>query len=518
MMKMGAPHNFSPIQEPGLSVSEDAGTLFSVLSVSVMSMLVICLLSVIEPEWAKTIFIGARRWSVINLDWLLVSSANLLLIISLILAISPLGKRRLGSQPKEFSNIAWFSMVAFTGFGLTLVFWGVTEPVAFFTDWWGVPFNQTAQTENAAELALSASYYHWGLHPWAIYGMTALAIAHSHFVKSLPLSLSSAFYPILKQQPNSFCAKLIDSITVIATLLGVVTTLGLGARQAAKTLEHLYDIPNSLLSQSVIILVVSSILFVIMQRGLNKGIKRISLFNLILVGVFLAAFLILSEASGSARLVTNASLHYLKSFVALSEWSQRDDLKFFHGWTVFYWLWWFSWAPFIGLFIARISRGRSIRECVIGIIILPTILTYAWFSILGGTGLEQLLQGVSNIVEPRLSPSTAMFNMLSTMPLGQWLSATAILLVLLCFITTSDSSLYIIRKLTNRSNERHNGKKLPQFWLLLQTVLALSLLTFGGKKALESVQSASLLIGVLMSILLLLSSVCLILSLKQNKI
>ena len=517
-MKVGSPQSIDVSSNSEIPIgSNKSGLFINVLTISLLGIVLVCLLSLFEPEWAKSVFVGTRRWSVINLDWFLVLSANVLLIFCVILALSPWGKIRLGKQAKSFSDLSWFAMVTFTGFGLTLIFWGVTEPLAFYTDWWGVPFNQTAKTAPAAELGLAASLYHWGLHPWAIYATTAIVVAYASYNKSLPLSLSSALSPLLKGRHHAWSVKLIDSMTVIVTLLGVATTLGLGSRQAAKTLEHLYGIPNDQISQGAFILVISLILLAVMQKGLNQGIRRMSQVGLCLVVVFLLLFLVVSDISSAMGLIGNSSLRYLENFVAFSQWDDRSDLKFFHGWTVFYWLWWFSWAPFIGLFLAKISQGRSIRESVFGMVLLPTILTYIWFMLLGGVSLDQVIQGVSHIIEPRLSPSTALFNLLQTLPLGQWLSLIAMGLVLVCFITTSDSSLYIINRLSMGKNSRKGNQKFSQFWVLIQASIAFSLLIFGGKKALESVQSASLILGIVICVLLLLSSACLIWHLKQDK-
>jgi len=516
-MKLGSPQNLSNESlskkiQPIIEINKQP----PVFIVSLISIMLITLISLLQPEWAKTVFIGARRWSVINLDWLFMMSANFLLILSIVLAISPLGKKRLGNSPKEFSNLAWISMVLTTGFGLTLVFWSVAEPTAFYSDWWGIPFKHAANTPAAAELALSASLYHWGLHPWAIYGMTALAIAYASYNKALPLKLSSAFYPVLRHGVGKNIGLMIDSLAVIATLLGVATTMGLGARQAGKALAYLYDIPNNLYSQGAFILITSALLLLILQKGLSKGIKRISQVNLILVLLFLVVILAVSGLNTVIGYVVNTPLLYLDKLAEFSQWDGRKDLKFFHGWTIFYWLWWFSWAPFIGLFVARISRGRTVRECVICIIILPTLFTSVWFSVLGGLSLEQIMLGVGDVLSPRLSPSTAIFQMLASLPLGQYLSFIAMILVLFCLVTTSDSSLYVMTTLTC-VKEGGSKARLSQFWTLAQGGLAIGLLLIGGKKALESVQSASLLIGVLMSVLLVVASICLLINLKQEK-
>lgn len=516
MMKMGNSQNTLSNNHVMVS-SGDINKSSPVLIMSMMAILAIALITFIQPEWAKSIFVGARRWSVINLDWLFMVSANLLLILSLVLVVSPLGKRRLGNSPKEFSNLAWISMIMASGFGLTLVFWGVAEPAAFYSDWWGTPFNQVSKTPEAAALALSASLYHWGLHPWAIYGMTALAVANAYYNKALPLKLSSAFNPVLKHRWGNVMGLYLDSLAVIATILGVATTLGLGARQVGKALAYLYDIPNTLYSQSMFIVLTSVLLLLVLRMGLNNGIKKFSQVNLVLVVLFLVTIFAVADINNLLGHLVNTPILYLENVVGLSLWSGRVDLKFFHGWTIFYWLWWFSWAPFIGMFIAKISRGRTIRECVLAIIVLPTFLTSVWFSVLGGLSLEQIMQGITRVIEPNLSPSTAIFQMLGQLPLGQWLSFIAMILVLLCLVTTADSSLYVVMKLTQVSADSSNSRR-AQFWALMQGTLAIGLLLIGGKKALESVQSASLLIGVLMSVLLVISSVCLMINLKQQKV
>jgi BCCT family betaine/carnitine transporter len=434
-----------------------------------------------------------------------------------VLGVSPLGKRQLGNKPKEFSNLAWISMIIASGFGLTLVFWGIAEPAAFYSDWWGTPFNQVANTPAAAKLALSASLYHWGLHPWAIYGMTGLAVAYGYYNQALPLKLSSAFSPILRYRWGNLIAVNIDSLAVIASVLGVATTLGLGARQVGKALAYLYGVPNSIYSQSLFIVIISVALLLVLHKGLHNGIKALSRVNLFLLMLFLVAIFTFADINRLLGHLVNTPIHYLKNVIGLSMWDGRVDLKFFHGWTIFYWLWWFSWAPFMGVFLAKISRGRSVRECVFAFIILPTLFTSVWFSVLGGLSLDQIIQGVDSVLVPRLSPSTAIFQMLGQLPLGQYLSFSAMVLVLLCLVTTADSSLYVVMTLTQLTGTSSRSKG-SQFWTLVLGGLAIGLLLIGGKQALETVQSASLLIGVLMSILLMVSSVFLVINLKQEKV
>ena len=519
-MKMSHPQGLGALT-PASKTDENRKILdkFSpVFFIAITAILIIVLLSLFQPDWAKSILIGGRRWSVINLDWLFMLCANSLLLLSLILAISPMGKKRLGDSLPEFSNLSWHAMIITTGLGLTLVFWGVAEPAAFYTDWWGVPLNVEPKTPTAVELSLSASLYHWGLHPGAIYCMTGLAIAYACYNKGLPLKISSIFHPILKQQTQKVSGKVIDSLAVIATVFGIATTMGLGARQAAKALEYLYGIPNTLMSQSALIIFTSVVLVIVMQKGLNKGIKRFSLLNISAALIFAFALMLLNDPISTFAVVVNTPITYIENLVAFSQWSDRTDLKFFHGWTIFYWIWWFSWAPFIGMFMARISKGRSIRECVFAVVLMPTLFLVLWFGVLGGIGLEQITQNVGTILEPRLSPSTALFKMLEILPLSQWLSLVAIVLVLLCFVSTSDSSIYVIEMLTRKNADASASKGLTQFWVLIQGSVALCLLVFGGKKALESVQSASLLIGVLMCLLLFIASVCFVYSLKQQDV
>lgn len=517
-MKMSQPQNVAAISQGGKARenSLNLANLSPVLLLSVGIILVILLACLLTPEWAKSVFVGGRRWSVINLDWFFVLSANLLLGLCLVLAVTPLGKRKLGTEDVQFSNFAWYSMIIMTGVGLTLVFWGVTEPAAFYTDWWGVPFNHVAQSKEAKSLALAASVYHWGLHPWAIYSVTGLAVAYASYNKGLPLRLSSIFYPILKTHTYKFSGNLIDVLAVVATIFGVATTMGLGARQAAKSLEYLYAIPNTLMSQSVLILIASALLFLVMHLGLVKGIKKFSLANLLLACVFAICLVFLTDLNAALSVFGNTAIEYISNFVALSQWSERTDLKFFHGWTVFYWIWWFSWAPFIGIFIAKISKGRSIRECIFAILVVPSLFSLFWFSSLGGIGLEQITQGLGSIMEPRLSPTTALFKMLSLLPFSQVLAFVAITLVLLCFVSTSTASIYALELLT-RNNVTIKSKVVSHFWVFVQAGVAMSLLIFGGKKALESAQSASLLVGVLLCLLLLLASACLLYNLKKDK-
>lgn len=486
-----------------------------VFFISMALLIATLVLTLLVPDLAKSLFVGGRRWSVVNLDWFFIISANAVLLLCFILAISPIGKRRFGDELPRYSYFSWYAMIIMTGVGLTLVFWGIAEPAAFYTDWWGVPLNVEPKTAAAAELALSASLYHWGLHPWAIYSLTALMVAYACYNKGQPFKLSAIFYPVIKPQ-NHIATHLIDTLAVLATVFGVATTMGLGVRQAGNALEYLYGIPNTLMNQSLLLVATSIVLMFVLQKGLSKGIKGFNLTNFMLVLVFAFTLVAVADFKGVISILTNTSVSYVVNFAEFSQWYDRTDLKFFHGWTVFYWIWWFSWAPFIGIFIAKISAGRSIRECILAIVLIPSLFSLFWFSVSGGVGLEQISQGIDSIITPRLSPSTAVFKMLESLPLSQWLSLMAISLVLLCFVSTSNASIYVLEVLTRKGGEKRS-RVLTQFWVLVQGGLALMLLIFGGKKALESVQSASLLIGVVMCLSLVLASFCFMYNLKQDR-
>ena len=436
---------------------------------------------IIDPATSKE-FLDGLKWQIIGtFDSLFMWSANIFVIFCLALIVSPFGKIRLGGDDAkaDYSRLSWIAMLFAAGMGIGLMFWGVAEPLAYYTGWYETPLNVVANTPEAAELALGATMFHWGLHPWSIYGVVALSMAFFAYNKGLPLSIRSAFYPILGDRTWGWPGHIIDIFAVLATLFGLATSLGLGAQQAAAGFHHVFGIEAGLTLQITIIVVVTLLAVISVVRGLEGGVKVISNINMLLA-VALLIFVALVTFAVSMGTIPTTVMGYIKNIIPLSNPIGREDEAWMHGWTVFYWAWWISWSPFVGMFIARISRGRTVREFLSTVLIVPTVVTILWMSVFGGIAIDQVINNVGTLGSKGLTEvPLAMFQMFDSLPLGNLLSMLAVLLVLVFFITSSDSGSLVIDSITA------GGKidaPIPQriFWAVIEGAIAAVLLWVGG--------------------------------------
>ncbi|MBJ7551317.1 BCCT family transporter [Marinomonas ostreistagni] len=460
------------------------------------------------PAAAKEWLNGAKGWSINSFDWLFMIGGNIFVLFCLALILLPVGKVRLGGSEArpEFTTLSWFSMLFAAGMGIGLMFWSVAEPVAYFTDWWGTPLNVEARTDEAASAAMGATMFHWGLHPWAIYGVVALALAFFSFNKGLPLTIRSAFYPLIGERCWGPIGHVIDIIAVIATIFGLATSLGLGATQAAGGLNFLFGVENTISTQIGIIIVVTSIAVLSVMRGLDGGVKVLSNINMTLAAVLVLFVAIFGSLIGFFGHLFSTTVSYVEYIIPLSNWIGRDDNKFYEGWTVFYWAWWVSWSPFVGMFIARVSKGRTVREFMIAVLLVPTLVSIIWMSAFGGQAIDQVQGGVGALAGGLGDVSSAMFQMLENLPLSTLTSIVAIILVLVFFITSSDSGSLVIDSITA------GGKvetPVPQriFWASMVGLIAGVLLFGGGSEALSSLQAGAVTTGLPFTVILLLMCV-----------
>ncbi|SBT17526.1 Glycine betaine transporter OpuD [Marinomonas gallaica] len=479
-----------------------------VFTTSAVAIIAFIAFALIFPGQAKDWMVGARGWSIETFDWLFMIGGNIFVLFCLALIVLPVGKIRLGGNEArpEFSTMSWFSMLFAAGMGIGLMFWSVAEPVAYYTDWWGTPLNVEANTPEAASAAMGAVMFHWGLHPWAIYGVVALALAFFSFNKGLPLTIRSAFYPLLGERCWGPIGHCIDIIAVIATIFGLATSLGLGASQAAGGLSFLFGIENNISTQIGIIIVVTSIAVVSVMRGLDGGVKVLSNINMILAGILVLFVAIFGSITGFFGHIFSTTVSYAEYIFPLSNWIGRDDNKFYEGWTVFYWAWWISWSPFVGMFIARVSKGRTVREFMIAVLLVPTVVSIIWMSAFGGQALDQVQGGVGQLAGGLGDVSSAMFQMLENLPLQTLTSIVAIILVLVFFITSSDSGSLVIDSIAA------GGKvetPVPQriFWATMVGLIAGVLLFGGGSEALSSLQAGAVTTGLPFIVILLLMCV-----------
>ncbi|WP_420797855.1 BCCT family transporter [Halorhodospira halochloris] len=469
---------------------------------------------------AKVALDAALEFSRVNFDWLFLIAGNIFVIFCLLLIVLPVGKVRIGGPDAkpDFSVLSWFAMLFAAGMGIGLMFWSVAEPVAFYTDWWGTPLNVEAETEQGARAALGATIYHWGLHPWAIYGIMALALAFFAYNKGLPMTVRSAFYPLLGERTWGPIGHIIDLLAVLATVFGLATSLGLGAQQAASGLSYIFTgVPNTLATQIAVIVAVTSIALISVLRGIDRGIKILSNINISIAGLLMLYIIVNAGAIAFAGYVYTTGTGYLETFLPLSNPVGREDTKFLHDWTVFYWAWWISWSPFVGMFIARVSRGRSVREFMTAVLIVPTAVTIFWIAAFGGTGVEQAREGIGNLAAGLGDDeSMALFHMLNELPLAMLTSAIGVFLVLIFFVTSSDSGSLVIDSIT--SGGKTNAPEVQRiYWVILQGLIAGTLLYAGGDAALEALQSGAVTAGLPFTVVLLLICASLFLGLRHEQ-
>ena len=487
------------------------------ISAGLVCIFLIALL-VIDPQTSKA-FLDGLKWKIIgSFDSLFMWSANIFVIFCLALVVSPYGKIRLGGDDAkaDYSRVSWIAMLFAAGMGIGLMFWGVAEPVAYYTGWYETPLNVTAFTPEAAQMALGATMFHWGLHPWAIYGVVALSLAFFAYNKGLPLSIRSIFYPILGDRTWEWPGHVVDILAVLATLFGLATSLGMGAQQAASGLHHVFGIEASFSLQMMIIVGVTFLAVVSVVRGIEGGVKVISNINM-LIAIALFLFVALVTLAISMGTIPNTVMGYIKNIIPLSNPIGREDQAWMHGWTVFYWAWWISWSPFVGMFIARVSRGRTIREFLIAVLIVPTIVTVLWMSVFGGNAIDQVANKIGTLGSEGLTDvPLAMFQMFDALPFGSILSMIGVLLVLVFFITSSDSGSLVIDSITA------GGKidaPIPQriFWASIEGAIAAILLWVGGTEAIQALQAGAISTGLPFTIILLVMCVSLLMGLRTEK-
>ncbi len=472
------------------------GKVFSIsaLAIVLFVVLTLALRSEVEP-----LFTAIRGWLTSNLAWFFLGSANIFVLLCLGLIVSPLGKVRLGGKEAvaDYSYIGWFSMLFAAGMGIGLMFYGVAEPMSHFssamggtsvengvrTDW--APLGAAAgDAQAAAGLSMAATIFHWGLHPWAIYAIVALALALFSFNKGLPMSIRSIFYPLLGERVWGWPGHVIDILAVLATLFGLATSLGLGAQQAAAGLDYLFGIGATDTSKVLLVIGITIIALMSVLAGLDKGVKRLSEINMVLAILLLLFIIVVGPTLAILTGFFSNLGSYLVNLPALSNPFGRADANFSQGWTAFYWAWWISWSPFVGMFIARVSRGRTVREFLVAVLLVPSLVSVLWMTAFGGTALGQFIgDGFTGVQDAALE--LKLFVMLGELPLTQISSFIGIILVVVFFVTSSDSGSLVIDTIT--AGGKVNAP-IPQraFWAILQGVVAIALLLGGGLVALQA--------------------------------
>lgn len=439
-----------------------------------------------------------------NVGWFFILLVNGLLIFTVYLAMSKFGKIRIGGQDakSEFSKSGWFAMLFSAGMGIGLLFWGVSEPISHFNS---NPIVDNADKIMAAKSAMGITFLHWGVHAWTVYAIVGLALAFFTFNRKLPLTIRSIFYPLLGKRIYGRLGDLIDIISVIATLFGLATSLGFGVQQINAGLNYLFGFEISTTVQIILIVVITGFATISLVLGLDKGIRVLSNWNMRLALFILVFLLIIGPTSFLLKSFVQNIGHYVAEFFELSFWTEsykgvNESKHWQNSWTVFYWAWWISWSPFVGIFIARISKGRTIREFILGVLLVPALLTFLWISVFGGSAIFQELMGNSAITEAtNENVATAIYKLMEQYPFPFFSSIFIVILVASFFVTSSDSGSMVVDTLT--SGGRHNsptGQKI--FWASMEGLIAATLLLGGGLAAL---QTATILTGLPFAILLI---------------
>ena len=441
-------------------------------------------------ELAGEVFNQLQSFITHRFRWLFIILMNVAVVFSLYIALSRYGDIRLGHQTEhpEYSLLSWFGMLFSAGIGIGLLYWGTAEPLYHFMS---PPMGQ-AETVEAAKQAMSISFLHWGIHAWALYCVVALSLAYFHYRRGLPLSIRSVLYPLIGQKIYGKWGHVVDTLavfgTMFGTMFGVVTSLGLGAMQINAGFSNVFGIPNNVPVQLCLIAIITAMATLSVMMGLDKGIKRLSDINIVLT-VLLLGFMLLF---GPTQFIIDSFIenigNYASQLIPLGFWSEAySNTDWQANWTIFYWAWWVSWSPFVGIFVARISRGRTIREFIFGVLFIPMLLLFFWFTTFGGSAVHMELMGNYGLIEAvKADYGSAIFKLIEYYPLTKPLTLVIVVMIMLWFVTSSDSASLVIDMLTAGGDT--NPPKIQRlFWALSQGVIAAVLLVAGGLSALQAV-------------------------------
>ncbi|ERJ19151.1 High-affinity choline transport protein [Salinisphaera shabanensis E1L3A] len=482
-------------------------------SVAVIGVLVV--FGAVFPEKANTFFSGMQSWLISTFGWLYLGAVGAYLIFCIVLALSRYGQFRLGPDHSEpdFSYISWFAMLFSAGMGIGLMFYGVAEPVMHYAN----PPQGTSETAEAARSAMRITFFHWGMHAWAIYAVVGLCLAYFSFRRDLPLRMSSALYPLIGKRISGPIGNAVDILAVFGTLFGVATSLGFGAQQVNSGLNFLFSVPEGLSTQIVLICIITAMATTSVVLGLDGGIRRVSELNLWLAAALLLFVIVMGPTLFIFQSLIQNIGNYMSSVVDMTfnSWvyTGNDDTEtFMSSWTLFYWAWWISWSPFVGMFVARVSRGRTIREFVLGVLLVPVGATFLWLTAFGDGALHMIMiDGMTTVLDAvDENTSTALFVFLEQFPFTWLTSILGTMLVITFFVTSSDSGSLVIDILTAK-----DGDEPPVwqriFWAVLEGLVAIVLLAAGGIGAL---QAASLASALPITVIILIMAYCLYRSLS----
>lgn len=488
-----------------LSKFMEKQTSFNPLVIGATLFFVVLLVAMIliAPEQTQTLLNAAKSGIFANFSWFYVLAFSVFLGFLVILSVSSLGNIKLGNDEEEpeFGFLSWLAMLFAAGMGVGLMFFGVAEPLTHY-----LSDITTGSAEHKQQEALLHTLFHWGIHAWSVYGMIALALAYFGFRYKLPLALRSCFYPLLKERINGKLGDLIDIMALLATLFGIITTLGFGASQLGAGLHQLGWISeNSFSLQIVVIAVVMSLATFSAISGVGKGVKILSELNLTLAFCLLIFVLVAGPTLYLLSAFSDNIGTYLSNLVQLSFKTyvyEQEHIDWFSGWTILYWAWWCSWAPFVGLFIARISKGRTIREFIFGVLVIPSMFGILWFTVFGNTAIWLNNGEAAGILGQMISsPETLLFKFLDYLPLSSVTGLVSLVVISLFFITSADSGIYVLNNIASRDKSLVAPRWQAMMWGILMSVVAIVLMQAGG---LANLQTMTLLVALPFAMLMLL--------------
>ncbi|MDO0824738.1 glycine betaine uptake BCCT transporter [Desulfosporosinus nitroreducens] len=464
----------------------------AIFSFSAVIMVLFVFWTLCQPKEAGDTFNAVQQFITENFGWSYLIGVTFFLFFALFIALSKYGNIILGKdcEKPEYSTLSWFSMLFAAGMGIGLIFWGVAEPMTHYAS---PPFGQPSTIESA-QIAMRYTFFHWGLHPWSVFAVIGLSMAYFQFRKGLPALVSSTLYPLLGEQGlKGWIGKLVDILAVFSTIFGMATSLGLGAMQIGTGLNYAYGLPTGNTTTIVIIAVITALFITSAVTGIERGIKFLSKVNMLLLFVILTFMLII----GPTRFILNGFVEtigsYVQNIIQMSLWADAYNTNpgWVKGWTIFYWAWWVAWGPFVGAFIARISRGRTVREFILGVVIAPALMSFIWMGVMGNSALYiDVFQHGGIATQVAKDMSTAIFAMFQYYPLAGVLTSLTTLIISIFFITSADSATYVMAMFTS-GGELNPKAGLKIFWGLVVGAAAIALMAAGGLAALQTASIVS---------------------------
>ena len=484
-----------------------------VLNVSIVILLVLVIIGAFLPDLLESVTANAQAFITDSFGWYYLIVVTFFVIACLYLLISPVGKIKLGKKEDkpEFSRLAWLAMLFSAGMGIGLVFYGTAEPLSHYA--LSSPTNEVGTNQGMKD-SMRYTFFHWGIHAWAVYGIVALSLAYTTFRKGGNSLISTTLRPLLGKSIDGTLGKIVDIMAIIATVSGIATTLGFGAVQINGGLSFLYDIPSNFTTQFIIIAIVTVLFIISALSGVGKGIKILSNSNMILAFILFLFVFLFGHSLFVLNLFTDTIGTYLQNLIRMSfriAPLNQDDRLWINTWTIFYWAWWIAWSPFVGIFIARISKGRTIREFVAYVLFIPSIIGFLWFTVFGGNAMQIEHEGIATISS--FATEESLFALLDQYPIGSILSFLAILLIGVFFITSADSGVFVLGILSLNGTQNPSNK-IKVIWGILLTTIALVLLYSGG---LQALQNTMIIAALPFSIIMILMTVSLIKELHKEK-